>query len=287
MEACGLRERGRKLAQLRQTRRGLFSAASGSGGQHRRHPLTVLGKRGLPDRVDPDGIAGATRAAPDAPPPPRRRRGPGSEQLGHADHRMLAGRNRSDSRVPGGAPTGPVDSEGGLAHPPSIEGRAESRTYPRLLLLRDVFEQTQTRRRVMRLSGLVRALAIAAPTERPSAIRAAASKAAIKRGERSAPTASPLPQPLTDGALEQASSDSKSASSAWLKATPPSRIMRLEGRGDLRVELGAGDAADLLQGGLGADRAAVGVARGHHVVGVGHGDDRAPSGISSPAMPAG
>ena len=59
----------------------------------------------------------------------------------------------------------------------------------------------------------------------------------------------------------------------WLKATPRLEDHALEGLDDLRVELGAGDAAQLGERGLGADRAPVGVARGHHVVGVGDGDD--------------
>ena len=59
----------------------------------------------------------------------------------------------------------------------------------------------------------------------------------------------------------------------WLKATPLLEDHALEGLDDLRVELGAGDAAQLRQRRLGAHRAPVGVARRHHVVGVRDGHD--------------
>ena len=130
--------------------------------------------------------------------------------------------------------------------------------------------------------------AIAAPTERPSA----QSDGGERRGDEAelaswsevgAPTGvsrtvnSPQTAALPRGVREwsspwlsaagrrrlierMSSSDSKSASSVWLKATPRLEDHALEGLGDGRVELGAGDAADLGQRGLGADGAPVGVA---------------------------
>ena len=60
-----------------------------------------------------------------------------------------------------------------------------------------------------------------------------------------------------------------------------------EGGDDLRIELAAGHVAQLLAGGVVADRRAVGAVGGHGVVGVADRDDPGASGISSPCSPSG
>ena len=71
----------------------------------------------------------------------------------------------------------------------------------------------------------------------------------------------------------RASSASRSSSSAWWKSTPAPITMPDEDLHEARVELGAGHPPQLRDRVVEAHRRAVGVAGGHHVEAVGHGQD--------------